>query len=215
MFYLDNLIPIPLYDQVEFSQIWGTNYTFSSKKKYFVEAASGKGKTTLQHILYGLRKDYSGKVQISINEAKSNLTDLTFLQWAQIRQSELAVVFQDLRLFVRLTANENLLLKNNLTNYKSKKEIFEMAKALGVDSLMEKKCGEMSYGQRQRIAIIRSLCQPFKFLIMDEPFSHLDTLNVKKCCNLINEECKKQNAGFLIASLEEKYFFDYDYEVKI
>jgi putative ABC transport system ATP-binding protein len=215
MFYFDNLIPVPLHDQIENSQIWGTSFAFNAKKRYFVEAASGKGKTTLQHILYGLRKDYSGEVQISTNKGKSNLCDLTLEEWAHIRQCELAVVFQDLRLFVQLTALENLLLKNDLTNYKTEKEIIEMAKELSVDDLLDKKCGEMSYGQRQRITIIRALCQPFKFLIMDEPFSHLDSVNVKKCCSLLKKECLNQNAGYVIASLEEKYLLDYDLEVTI
>jgi ABC-type lipoprotein export system ATPase subunit len=215
MFYFDNLIPIPLHGQVENSQIWGTSFAFSAKKRYFIEAASGKGKTTLQHILYGLRKDYSGVVQINSSKGKSNLSDLTLEEWANIRQGELAVVFQDLRLFIELTAMENLLLKNDLTNYKTEKEIIEMAKELSVYNLLDKKCGEMSYGQRQRITIIRALCQPFKFLIMDEPFSHLDSVNVKKCCNLIKNECLNQNAGYAIASLEEKYFLDYDLEIRI
>ncbi|MDC0231303.1 ATP-binding cassette domain-containing protein [Aureispira] len=215
MFYFDNLVPVPLHDQIENSQIWGTSFVFSAKKRYLIEAASGKGKTTLQHILYGLRKDYSGIVKISTNQGKCNLSELTFEKWAYIRQNELAVVFQDLRLFLELTAMENLLLKNDLTNFKNEEEIIEMAKELSVDELLEKKCGEMSYGQRQRIAIIRALCQPFNFLIMDEPFSHLDSVNVEKCCNLIKRECIGQNAGYAIASLEEKYFLDYDLEVKI
>ena len=90
-----------------------------------------------------------------------------------------------------------------------------MAKDLNVFDLLDKKCGKMSYGQRQRIAIIRALCQPFRFLILDEPFSHLDSANTKKCCNLISKECQSQKAGYAIVSLEEKYFLDYDIEIKI
>ena len=42
-----------------------------------------------------------------------------------------------------------------------------MAQQLEVADLLEQECGKMSYGQRQRIAIIRALCQPFSFLLMD------------------------------------------------
>ncbi|WMX13312.1 MULTISPECIES: ATP-binding cassette domain-containing protein [unclassified Aureispira] len=215
MFSFNNLVPIPLSDQLETSDIWGTTFAFDAATRYFVEAPSGKGKTTFQHILYGLRKDYTGDVRINALGGEYALTELSLDQWADIRQRELSVVFQDLRLFLELTALENIQLKNNLTNHQPESAIVAMATELGVEHLLEKKCGQMSYGQRQRIAIIRALCQPFRFLIMDEPFSHLDKNNIEKCCQLISRECQKQGAGFAIASLEERYFFDYDQEVKI
>jgi ABC-type lipoprotein export system ATPase subunit len=215
MFSFNNLVPIPLSDQLDASDIWGNVFAFDSKIRYFIEAPSGKGKTTFQHILYGLRKDYTGDVSIDALGGQFQLKELTLDQWSDIRQRELSVIFQDLRLFLELSALENIQLKNNLTNHQTEAAIISMATELGVENLLEKKCGQMSYGQRQRIAIIRALCQPFRFLIMDEPFSHLDKSNVEKCCALISRECKKQAAGFAIASLEERYFFDYDAEVKI
>lgn len=215
MFSLNNLVPIPLSDQIGSSEIWGTTFAFDASIRYFIEAPSGKGKTTFQHILYGLRKDYRGEVRIDALGGTFQLKELTLEQWSDIRQRELSVIFQDLRLFLDQTALENIQLKNQLTNHQTEATILEMATQLGVENLLGKKCGEMSYGQRQRIAIIRALCQPFRFLIMDEPFSHLDKNNIEKCCALISQECKKQGAGFAIASLEERYFFDYDEEVKI
>ncbi|MFT5647559.1 MAG: ABC-type lipoprotein export system ATPase subunit [Aureispira sp.] len=215
MFSFNNLVPIPLSDQLGSSDIWGTTFAFDSTIRYFIEAPSGKGKTTFQHILYGLRKDYTGEVSIDALGGKFQLRDLTLDQWSDIRQRELSVIFQDLRLFLDQTALENIHLKNQLTNHQTESTIVEMATELGVEMLLEKKCGQMSYGQRQRIAIIRALCQPFRFLIMDEPFSHLDKSNIEKCCALISRECKKQGAGFAIASLEERYFFEYDEKVKI
>lgn len=215
MFSLNNLVPIPLSDQLDSSDIWGNTFSFDPSTRYFIEAPSGKGKTTFQHILYGLRKDYTGDVYINALGDRLNLNALTLDQWSDIRQRELSVVFQDLRLFLELTALENIQLKNQLTNHQTDAAILEMATDLGVDQLLDKKCGQMSYGQRQRIAIIRALCQPFRFLIMDEPFSHLDKNNVEKCCQLISRECEKQKAGFAIASLEERYFLEYDKEVKI
>lgn len=225
-------MPIPLSDQILNSDIWGKDFVFEANKRYFLEAASGKGKTTLQHILYGLRKDYTGNVTVNIKSNSTptsiikpdlqedlssthSLMDLTLSQWADIRQRELSVIFQDLRLFLQLTAMQNIQLKNDLTNYKTDDQIFSMAKDLNVFDLLDKQCGKMSYGQRQRIAIIRALCQPFRFLILDEPFSHLDSGNIHKCCKLISRECQSQKAGYAIVSLEEKYFLEYDIEIKI
>lgn len=215
MFFFDNLIPIPLKDQLTDSEIWANTFVFNAATRYFVEAPSGRGKTTLQHILYGLRSDYTGDICIQREGKKAKLCDLTLDQWATIRQRELSVIFQDLRLFLELTAMENIQLKNALTDHKTEAAIVEMAKDLEVEHLLQKKCGQMSYGQRQRIAIIRALCQPFKFLIMDEPFSHLDSANIQKCCALISRECQQQDAGYAVASLEEPYYFEYDQQVKI
>lgn len=215
MFTLEQVVPIPLYDQIKTSEVWQARCTLEAPHRYFIEAPSGKGKTTLQHILYGLRQDYKGRIELQALDQSLTLSAVTTDQWASIRQRELSVVFQDLRLFTDWSAWDNIILKNALTNHKSESEIRAMAARLEVDALLEQKCGELSYGQRQRIAIIRALCQPFRLLIMDEPFAHLDSANVRRCCALIEEECQAQGAGFAVASLEERYYFTYDIELKL
>ena len=87
-----------------------------------------------------------------------------------------------------------------------------MAKNLGVSDLLDKACHTLSYGQRQRIAIIRALCQPFDFLLLDEPFSHLDEANTMKACQLIDEVVREQKASLILVSLGERFHFQYDEE---
>lgn len=72
--------------------------------------------------------------------------------------------FQDLRIFTELTALENVQLKNNLTGYKKKKEILAFFEKLGLSDKLNVKTGKLSFGQQQRVAFIRALCQPFDFL---------------------------------------------------
>jgi putative ABC transport system ATP-binding protein len=84
-----------------------------------------------------------------------------------------------------------------------------MAERLGVTHILNQRAGICSYGEQQRIAIIRSLVQPFSWLIMDEPFSHLDNSNALKAAALINEECRKRNAGLVITDLEDDTHFPY------
>jgi putative ABC transport system ATP-binding protein len=67
----------------------------------------------------------------------------------------------------------------------------------------------LSYGEQQRVAIVRALMQPFEWLLMDEPFSHLDHANTQKAIGLIQEVVKKHNAGMLLADLDENNFFPY------
>ncbi len=84
-----------------------------------------------------------------------------------------------------------------------------MAEKLGIASILHQRAGLCSYGEQQRIAIIRALVQPFSWLMMDEPFSHLDIANTKKAAALIAEECRKRNAGFLLTDLDEDNHFTY------
>jgi ABC-type lipoprotein export system ATPase subunit len=160
----------------------------------------------LVHLIYGLRKDYDGTLTLHGNNAQDN--DLE--AWANLRQTKLSIVFQDLRLFLNLTGLENIQLKANLTNTTSLDEILRMAKHLGVSDYLNRPCATLSYGQRQRIAIIRALCQPFEWLMLDEPFSHLDTENIRLATELIEEKLAAQNAGLIIVTLGDTYFFQYD-----
>lgn len=212
MITLSNVIPIPLKEQnIGNSEVWKTELEIPDAKKIFLSAPSGKGKTTFQLMLYGIRKDYEGTVKMDGEDIRS--FDLN--KWSEIRQRKLSIIFQDLRLFPELTAMENLELKNNLTNYKSKEEILQMAESLGVADFLKKKAGILSYGQRQRMAIIRAMCQPFDLLLMDEPFSHLDKANIEKACKLISTETTKNGAAYIIASLGEKYALEYDLTIQL
>lgn len=211
-FQLDQVLPHPLQEQVQaHSQVWNCQAQLRQGQFTFVSAASGKGKTTLQHILYGLRKDFNGKISINSPEVKGEVLQLSHAQWAKLRQNQLSIVFQDLRLFGHLTGWENLLLKNQLTGFKTEAQIKAMCERLGMmQALLDKPSELLSYGQRQRLAIVRALCQPFALLLMDEPFSHLDQENIQKACALIEEETKAQGAGLVLASLGERYFLNYD-----
>ena len=84
-----------------------------------------------------------------------------------------------------------------------------MAGTLGVSHILDQKAGLCSYGEQQRIAIIRALIQPFSWLMMDEPFSNLDIANTRKAATLIDTECRKRKAGLMITDLDEDDNFNY------
>ncbi len=217
MFQLCSVLPQPLQSQIRAgSEIWRTDRQISANRRYFVSAASGKGKTTLQHILYGMRRDYEGEAIYTNPEGQAfSLQKMNLEQWATLRARDVAIVFQDLRLFPNLTARENLQLKNELTQHLNPTQIEDYCARLGVSDLLDRPAGLLSYGQRQRFAIIRALCQPFRTLLMDEPFSHLDTENIRLACALISEHCAAHKAGYLVASLGDHYFLDYDEKLAI
>ncbi len=211
MILLKDVKPEPIFDVPKkiTSDIWAIDCAFKKGKQYLITAPSGKGKSTLLHLIYGLRNDYTGSIEIE----EKVVGDFKPDDWSELRQSKISIVFQDLRLFLNLTALENIQLKNELVPHKSEEEILNMAKKLGVEELLGKPCKTLSYGQRQRIAIIRSLCQPFDFLLLDEPFSHLDEANIEIASTLIKQELEAQGAALLLVSLGEKYDFSFDKEL--
>lgn len=206
---LHNVVPTPLKDKVmqQGSDVWNREVSFSAGQWTKIKAPSGTGKTTLIHSLYKLREDYSGKIEWD----GKNLQQLPAEQLAQYRQEKISIIFQDLRLFPNLSSFENIELKRVLQKpYCDQEKIFSMAAELGVQHVLHQKAGICSYGEQQRVAIIRALIQPFTMLVMDEPFSHLDQANTAKAAALIMKECKKRNAGFIITDLDDDHHFAYD-----
>jgi ABC-type lipoprotein export system ATPase subunit len=209
MIKLNKVKPFPLIENGinHGSNIFNTEGgQFEKGKKYLVTAPSGKGKSTFLHLIYGLRKDYEGSISFNAQDIKT----FDFNDWATIRQKKLAIVFQDLRLFLDLSALDNILLKRDLSDTPSVSEVKIMAGKLGISQHLNQKCETLSYGQRQRVAIIRALCQPFDMLLLDEPFSNLDIDNIKIATGLIEEACDTNKAGLILVSLGEEYYFKYD-----
>lgn len=205
---LNNVVPIPLKDKLQQrpSDIWNTKQTFNAHEWVKIKAPSGTGKTTLTHILYKLRFDYLGDVLW--NDA--NIQTFKDDSLAEMRQQKMSIIFQDLRLFNNLTARENIELNRVLQQpYYESNSIDAMAAKLGVTHILNQRAGLCSYGEQQRIAIIRALIQPFEFLLMDEPFSHLDKANTIIAASLIEEECTKRNAAFVLTDLDDDDHFNY------
>lgn len=206
---IQQLTPIPLKEKFaqRSSDVWNTTLTLQQGEWIKIKAPSGTGKTTLIHILYKLRHDYEGSVIWGDKDVKY----ITENELAVLRQQQLSIIFQDLRLFPNLTAKENIELNRVLqaTPFYPSEKIDEMAALLGISHILHQKAALCSYGEQQRIAIIRSLMQPFNWLLMDEPFSHLDIDNTQKAANLIENECNARGAGFILTDLDEDSHFAY------
>jgi ABC-type lipoprotein export system ATPase subunit len=193
-------------EKTDQSQIWNSTVVFNTGENIQIVAPSGSGKTSLIHFLYGLRKDFTGSILYDGNPI--SLFDAE--QFAGYRQQKISIVFQDLRLFSEQTVVQNIEIKRLLNPYHSESKIAAMAKALGIENKLGKLCKTCSYGEQQRIAIIRALQQPFDFLLLDEPFSHLDESNRKKAMELMEEEVAIRKASIILADLKAIAYFKAD-----
>lgn len=204
---LQSVIPVPLRDKITNrpSDIWNQELTFNAPEYIFIQAPSGTGKTTLIHSLYGLRDDYTGQITWDNHSFKTSDTE----RRAALRAGGLSIILQDMRLFPDLTAGENLEVKRSLSNTVSAAEVQEWMQRLGIGDKMNAIGQTLSYGEQQRVAIIRALLQPFRWLLMDEPFSHLDKHNTAIAAALVSEVVQRNNAGLILADLDENDFFPY------
>ena len=179
------------------SDIWHQDITLERGKRYLISAESGTGKSSMCSYIYGYRQDYSGVIAFDGQDIRS----LTIAQWCDIRQRHIAYLPQDMRLFSELTAMENVELKNSLTGFKSRDDIRRLFEVMGIADKMDSLAGKLSIGQQQRVAIIRTRCQPCDFIMLDEPVSHLDDENNRIVADLITQEATRQGAGIIATSV--------------
>lgn len=203
---LEELLPVYFeQSRKSTSEIWGKKLQFSKGEMIKIVAPSGSGKTSLMHFLYGIRSEYSGTIRYNQKE----FAQFTAEEIAVQRSSSVSIVFQDLRLFPEQTVSENLEIKRQLNPYHPAEKIKDFAERLGIGNKLQSKARICSYGEQQRVAIIRALLQPFDFLLLDEPFSHLDNENAQKAMELMMEESNERNASIIFADLERIEFFPF------
>lgn len=204
---LKNTLPMvfALRDDIE-SDVWHKEVAFERGHVYLVEADSGTGKSSLCSYLVGYRDDYQGIICFDGQNIRNNRVK----DWVEIRKRSLGYLFQELRLFPELTAYENVAIKNNLTGFKKRKQIEDWFGALGIGDKMHEKVGRMSFGQRQRVAMMRALAQPFDFLLADEPVSHLDDENGRVMGEIMMDEVRRQGAGVIVTSIGKRMMLDYE-----
>ena len=183
------------------SEVWMRDeLVFTRPGNYIIEAESGTGKSSLCSFIYGARTDYDGEILMDGEPVKGYSIE----KWCRLRREALAYLPQAMRLFPELSVMDNIMVKNRLTSYRSEAEILQMLDRLELRHKAEWNAGLLSVGQQQRVAIIRALCQPFDFLLVDEPVSHLDARNNESVAALIVEEAERRSAAVIATSVGNK-----------
>ncbi len=177
------------------------NINLESGKNYLFKANSGSGKSSILNFIYQSNENFEGSIQYKNIRYKNKI---------DIRKNFISYVFQDFKLFGNLSVWDNIKIKNNLTVHKTDKEINDLLNKIGLHEKKDSLVNKLSIGQKQRTAIVRSLCQPFKFLLLDEPFSNLDEDNITIITKILNDELNNQAAGLIVTTLNSKYLFSYN-----
>lgn len=211
----DNVLPEVFQQRDDLvSDVWSQHLEFEKGRLYLVEAESGKGKSTFCSYILGYRHDFSGTILFDATPT----TSLKVSDWVSLRQQSISHLFQELRLFPELTAMENIQIKNKLLSsegYKTESQIRLWFDMLGIGDKLNAKIGRMSFGQQQRVAMIRALVQPFDFLLVDEPISHLDDNNSSIMAKIMMSEAKQQEAGVIVTSIGKHMDLTYETIVKL
>lgn len=206
---LQGVIPVVFNGQVPsdpVSDVWGTDLLFEKGKSYLIKAASGRGKSSLCSYIYGLRDDYQGVISFD----DRSISDIRDSEWNDIRQNHLGVLFQDLRLFTDLNAVENVMIKAGLTSFCDEKKVVEMLSELGLSDRLDRPVRLLSFGQQQRVAFVRMMCQKADFWMLDEPVSHLDHGNATIMVQMLEQEIARTGTGLLVTTIGHDLPYNYD-----
>lgn len=156
---------------------------------------SGSGKTTLLNIISGNTKPDSGTLQLDNQEV-----DLYFNRLIRDFPT-IKLVPQDYRLKPDYTVSENIDLA--LTKFKNEyriKRVQELVELCGIAEIKDKKPREISGGEKQRTAIARAIADEPSVLLLDEPFSNLDSINRTQLRSKIIEIIRKESIGCILVT---------------
>ena len=179
------------YSRNDIPLLENINFIIEKKETGVIKGESGKGKTTLLNIINGLIAPKIGLITCGDEIFNS---DSIFLP---PEKRNIGYVFQDFALFPHLNSKTNILFASK---NKDRTLFNEVIEDLELGSHLKKFPHELSGGQKQRVAIARSILMEPQLLIMDEPFSNLDSDLSRKTHKLIDNVINKLDIPCLIVT---------------
>lgn len=158
---------------------------------------SGCGKTTLLHLLGGLRTPKQGSVQIGntvLNMLPNKALD-------SFRGKNIGIIFQQSHFVQSLNVEENLLLAQQLAGVpKDRQRVRDLLAHLQLGHKLKSKPNQLSQGEQQRVAIARAIVNKPQLILADEPTSALDDKNTEQVIQLLEQQALAVNATLLVVT---------------
>jgi putative ABC transport system ATP-binding protein len=190
----------------------GATITVGSGEIVAVMGPSGSGKSTLLHCLAGILVPDQGEVWF----AGQRLDTLTETRRSELRRDKFGFVFQSGQLVPELTAEENVALPLLLGGTRRAAALAE-ARAwfvrLGLDGLGNRRSGELSGGQAQRVALARGMVAGPQVLFADEPTGSLDSVSGELVMSLMTRAAREQGSTVILVTHDARVAAYADREV--
>ncbi len=184
-----------------------SDVTFSINQGDFVAVTgkSGCGKSTLLYILSTMDTDYSGELLID----QVLMTNLKEKQLARVRNEKIGFVFQFHYLLNEFSVLRNVMLPGLKLNKFSSQEVehraMERLRMLGIEKLANKKANQISGGEKQRVAIARSLINDPAIIMGDEPTGNLDKKNSEIVFTIFKQLAEEYKQTLLIVTHDQSF----------
>jgi putative ABC transport system ATP-binding protein len=179
-----------------------SDITFKLNKGEFIAitGSSGSGKSTLLSVIAGLDKPDSGNIEVD----GKDITNQSEEELSKMRNQDIGFVFQSFLLIPSLTAYENVYFPSELSKNNDKESALRLLTQVNMLKRKDNYPVQLSGGEKQRIAIARSLINNPKILFADEPTGNLDSKNSEKIMELLISLQKKFNLTLIIVTHEKK-----------
>lgn len=177
------------------------NFRLEKQEVLLVLGQSGKGKTTLLHLLAGLMEPNEGSVMID----SQPMTELNGRSRDSFRGKNIGIVFQQAQFIRSVTVMQNLQLARSLAGLPNNDPFaLELLNELGIGDKANNRPSELSIGERQRTAIARALVTKPKIVLADEPTSALDDKNCEAVASLFERTVTGHGAALVIVTHDQR-----------
>jgi lipoprotein-releasing system ATP-binding protein len=162
---------------------------------------SGKGKTTLLHLLAGMLQPYAGHVNIG----NQNTSQLSGAAMDKFRGQHVGIVFQTSHFLESLSVEDNLIMPQFLAGKTiDRLRARNLLNQLNLSNKATAKPKQLSVGEQQRVAIARAVMNNPTLILADEPTSALDDFNAQQVIHLLEQQAKDNGASLIIVTHDKR-----------